>query len=256
MKTTAGQLLAVITARGGSKALPRKNVLPLAGRPLILWTVEAALNARHVDRVIVSTDDGEIAAVARAAGAEVPFLRPAELATDTATSVDVLRHAVGECPGHAHIVLLQPTSPLRTAADIDAAFELMQRTGSLSCASICEAEEKPWIMYLTDDEGRIVPLLPQRPGSRRQDFPPVYRLNGAIYLAQTKWFLSTGQLIGSGTLGYVMPLERSVDIDTRSDFDKAELILNAKGSARPMFVRSVHTSESQEEWKDTENGDG
>ena len=225
--TVAGDgMLAVITARGGSKGLPRKNVLPLAGKPLIAWTVEAALRAACVGRVIVSTDDDEIAAAALAAGAEVPFRRPSDLSGDAATSTDVLAHAIGHCPGHAHVALLQPTSPLRGAADIDAAFALMQGRGAPSCVSVCEVSESPWLMFTTDAGGRLELLLPEpEQGLRRQDLPHVYRLNGAVYLAETTWFLQGGRLVGPGTIGHVMPPERSVDIDTAEDFDLAGRLL-------------------------------
>ena len=224
----SGPILAVITARGGSKGLPRKNVLPLAGRPLIGWSIAAALGSAAVGRVVVSTDDPEIAEVARAEGAEVPFLRPADLASDTASSLDVLRHALTECPGHDYFVLLQPTSPLRQASDIDAAWRLLKATGAASCVSVCETAESPWLMYLQSDEGRLSRLLPEpERGLRRQDLPVAYRLNGAIYLARRAGFLATGRLIDPDTVALVMPPERSVDIDTLSDFDLAESLLRA-----------------------------
>ena len=223
-----GEVLAIITARGGSKGLPRKNVLPLAGRPLIGWSITAALGSAAVGRVVVSTDDPEIAEVARAEGADVPFLRPADLSSDTASSLDVLRHALAECPGLDHFVLLQPTSPLRRAADIDAAWQLLQKTGGASCVSVCETFESPWHMYLQDGDGRLSRLLPEPPkGLRRQDLPVAYRLNGAIYLARRDWFLTNGHLIDADTVALVMPPDRSVDIDTRADFDLAASLLCA-----------------------------
>lgn len=217
----------MITARGGSKGLPRKNILPMAGRPLIGWTIVAALGARCVERVIVSTDNKEIAEVALAQGAEVPFLRPAELASDTAGSIAVLRHAVEQCSGFEYVLLLQPTSPLRTSEDIDSAFARMRELGKPSCVSMCEVEESPWLMYSKLGDGCIAPLMPPLPGAgRRQDMPPVYRINGAIYLAKTAWFLQEDTLLGAETLGYEMPRERSIDIDSRADFDRAEQLLS------------------------------
>jgi CMP-N,N'-diacetyllegionaminic acid synthase len=227
MNKLSGKMLALITARGGSKGLPRKNVLPLAGKPLIAWSVIAALDAQSVNRVVVSTDDPEIAHAALAAGAEVPFIRPASLATDTATSVDVIFHALSECPGYDYFVLLQPTSPLRTTNDIDKACQLLKNTNSFSCVSICEANESPWNMFLTAKDGQIKRLVDNANlGSRRQDYPKVYRLNGAIYIAQTEWFLAEGKLIGERTCGFVMPNERSIDIDDVQDFMKAEKFLS------------------------------
>ena len=231
MKDTSAKVLAVITARGGSKGLPRKNLLPLAGRPLIAWTVAAARQAACVDRVIVSTDTAEIAEAARKAGAEVPFMRPPELATDSAGSIEVLRHAVKMCPGYTYLLLLQPTSPLRTAADIDAAFALMRASDARSCVSVCEVEESPWLMFCKNTAAQLERLLPEPvAGSRRQDLPTVYRLNGAIYLARTEWFLAEGCLLGRDTVGYVMPAKRSVDIDTSADFELAEQLMTADRS--------------------------
>lgn len=222
----------MITARGGSKGLPRKNILPMAGRPLIGWTIAAALAARCVGRVIVSTDSKEIAEIALAQGAEVPFLRPAELASDTADSTEVLRHAVEQCPGFEYVLLLQPTSPLRTAADIDAAFARMRESGKPSCVSVCEAEESPWLLCNKTGDGCIAPLMPPLPGAgRRQDMPPVYRINGAIYLAKTAWFLQENTLLAAETLGYEMPRERSIDIDTKADFDRARQLLSESAIA-------------------------
>ena len=156
-------------------------------------------------------------------------MRPADLASDTAGSLDVLRHAIGQCPGFDWVLLLQPTSPLRSAQDIDAAWQ-MTSAAAPSCVSVTEVAESPWLMHLRDDAGRLSRLLPEREtGMRRQDLPAVFRLNGALYLARTDWFLAGGRLVGSETLGYVMPPERSVDIDTQADFDVAERWL-AEGS--------------------------
>lgn len=227
MSDGSGKVLAVITARGGSKGLLRKNVLPLAGRSLIGWTIAAARAARCVGRVVVSTDDAEIASAALSEGAEVPFLRPAELATDTAGSIDVLRHAVGQCPGFDYVLLLQPTSPLRTAEDIDAAYDRLRAADAPSCVSVCEVTELPWLMYRHDADGRLERLLPEpATGLRRQDLPPVFRLNGAVYLARTDRFLEDGHLVGPGTVSYIMPAERSLDIDTLDDFDQAVRIMD------------------------------
>lgn len=232
MSHSSASVLAVITARGGSKGLPGKNIRLLAGKPLIAWTVEAALGAHCIERVIVSTDAPEIAEAARAAGAEVPFLRPAELATDAAGSVDVLRHAVGQCPGFDYVLLLQPTSPLRTADDIDAAYDRLLATGAPSCVSVCEVTEQPWLMYRHNADGQLERLLPEPvAGLRRQDLPLVFRLNGALYLARTDWFLAGGRLVGPGTVSLVMSAERSLDIDTRDDFDQAVRILDKGRSA-------------------------
>lgn len=212
------QVLAVVTARGGSKGLPRKNVLDLGGKPLIAWTISAAREATCIGRVIVSTDDEEIAEEARIAGAEVPFMRPSELASDTATSADVMAHAISIVPGFETAVLLQPTSPFRTASDLDSAFAAWSESDATACVSICNASESPWLMYHRTADGQIKSLLPKPAmGLRRQDLSDAYVLNGAFYFVQCDRFLSDRVFMGPRTLGYPMPRERSLDIDTQDD---------------------------------------
>lgn len=213
------RVIAVITARGGSKGLPRKNVLPAGGRPLIAWTIGAAQASQAVDHVVLSSDDDEIMEAAAAWGCAVPFRRPAGLASDTATSIDVLMHALDQLPGYEYVVLLQPTSPLRTAADIDAAFALLQSHGAPSCVSVCEAEQSPYWMFRLGAGDVLAPLLPDPGASRRQDLPPVYVLNGAIYIARIDWLRATRSFLGEGCIAYRMPAERSVDIDDAADFE-------------------------------------
>lgn len=228
-------LLAVILARGGSKGIPRKNVQLLGGLPLIAWTVRAALDANCITRVIVSTDDDEIAEAARDAGAEVPFRRPSELASDTATSVDVMAHALNAVPGFERAVLLQPTSPFRTAADLDAGFALWQgSTGAGGCVSVCEAAESPWLMYSSDAAGQLKRLLPVPPaGLRRQDLPKALVLNGAFYFIDVARFRAEVRLVFDDGLGFEMPMERSRDIDTPDDFEAVERQLAAWGGSVP-----------------------
>lgn len=216
----ANKLLAVITARGGSKGLPRKNVLLAGGKPLVAWTVNAAISAECVDRVVLSSDDHEIMAAASAAGCDVPFCRPVHLASDLATSIDVVLHALDQLPGYGYVVLLQPTSPLRTAADIDAAFELMLERGAPSCVSVCEADQSPYWMYRVADGNKLQRLLSEVDGiTRRQDLPPIYALNGAIYIARIDWLRMNKSFVGVETVAYLMPKERSLDIDTAQDFE-------------------------------------
>ena len=228
-------VLAVITARGGSKGIPSKNVRPLGGLPLIAWTVRAALEAQCVARVVVSTDDDEIAEAARKAGADVPFMRPADLASDTATSVDVMAHTLDAVPGFERAVMLQPTSPFRTAADLDAGFALWQGAPSAGgCVSVCEAVESPWLMYGTDGTGRLERLLPVPPaGLRRQDLPKALVLNGAFYFIEVARLRVEGLLVLSDSLGFEMPVQRSLDIDTPADFAEAVRLLDAWGGRIP-----------------------
>lgn len=224
-------VLAIITARGGSKGLPGKNLRSLGGLPLIAWTVRAALDARCIDRVVVSTDDDAIADAALAAGAEWPFRRPAALASDNATSVDVMRHALDALSGHDKAVLLQPTSPFRTAADLDAGFALWQKTPDAGgCVSVCAALESPWLMFGSASDGRLARLLPEPPGGlRRQDLPKALVLNGAFYFVDVARFMAEGQLLFADGLGFEMPVSRSIDIDTAEDFAEAERQLAAWG---------------------------
>ncbi len=228
-------VLAVITARGGSKGVPRKNVRPLGGQPLIAWTVRAALEAACVARVVVSTDDEEIARAARDAGAEVPFLRPAALASDAATSVDVMAHALDAVPGFDRAVLLQPTSPFRTGVDLDAGFALWQGVlGAGGCVSVCEAAESPWLMYGRDGSGQLERLLPEPPGrTRRQDLPKALVLNGAFYFVDVARFRHERRFLFADSLGFEMPVERSLDIDTPADFEAAERQLATWGGTVP-----------------------
>lgn len=166
-------LLTLIPARGGSKGIPRKNIKPLAGQPLIGWTIDAAKQATGVQRIVVSTEDEEIAEVARRLGAEVPFLRPAALAVDDTPGIEPVLHAIAQLPGFDWLLLLQPTSPLRSAADIDGILKDCLDHGAHSAVSICEVAKHPYWMYHRDRLQRLQPLIPDRPEiSRRQDLPP------------------------------------------------------------------------------------
>jgi N-acylneuraminate cytidylyltransferase len=213
------RVLALITARGGSKGLPRKNVLEAGSRPLIAWTIEAAKNSVVVDRIVLSSDDDEIIDVAKAWGCEIPFRRPTELANDSASSIDVVLHALEIIPDYEYVVVLQPTSPLRTGADIDAAFALMQESNADSCVSVCETEQSPYWMYLIGENDQLASVLPHLNASRRQELPRTYVLNGAIYIARCDWLRQQHRFVGRGTVGYRMPVERSIDIDSAEDLE-------------------------------------
>jgi N-acylneuraminate cytidylyltransferase len=214
------KVLGLIPARGGSKGLPRKNVLNAGGKPLIAWTIEAARQSEVVGHTILSSDDDEIMKVAAAWGCSVPFRRPDELASDTASTMDVVMHALDQFPECEYVVLLQPTSPLRSAADINAAFGLMVESGAPSCVSVCEVDQSPYWMYRLGPEGKLAAVLQTPEGvTRRQDLPPIFTLNGAIYIARTDWLRRTGSFVNAETVGYRMPRERSIDIDTRDDFE-------------------------------------
>jgi N-acylneuraminate cytidylyltransferase len=213
------RVLALIPARGGSKGLPGKNVRTVRGRPLLAWTVAAAKASRYIDRLVLSSDDEEIIAAALACECEVPFRRPAELATDVASTIDVVFHALQELPGYDVVLLLQPTSPLRTADDIDAVCERVAH-GAPACVSVCPVEESPYWMYRVNDDGFLSPLIDLPPNvSRRQDLPPVYLLNGAVYAARVQWLQEHRSFVTCETVAHIMPRERSIDIDTLDDFE-------------------------------------
>jgi CMP-N,N'-diacetyllegionaminic acid synthase len=217
--------LGLIPARGGSKVVPRKNVRPLAGKPLLQWTIEVALACPSLERVVVSTDDEEIAAIARACGAEVPFLRPAELAADDTPDFPVYRHALAELADRPEAVAwLRPTAPLRTADDMAAAIRLLDETGASCVRSVCPAEHHPsWMVRLAGD--RIEPLDRNGSSQQRQALAPVYRLNGAIDVVRCAAVAADGPLFTGDIRASVMPPERSIDLDTELDFVLAEALL-------------------------------
>ena len=219
-------LLALIPARGGSKGVPRKNIKLLAGKPLIGWTIRAAKMAKYIDRIVVSTDDEEIASVAKELGAEVPFMRPAKLASDQAPGIAPVLHAIKHLSKFDWLLLLQPTSPLRTHYDIEAIWEFCQSRGADSAVSVTEVQDHPYWVYKKTKLGCIEPLVPTQPNiKRRQDLPDAFKLNGAMYLAKVTWLLEYGSLIGPETLGFVMPFDRSVDLDTPADWCRAEYLI-------------------------------
>lgn len=229
--STTGTTVALIPARGGSKAILRKNLVDLAGRPLIAWTIDAALACKDIDRVIVSTDDREIADVARQHGAEVPFIRPSELARDDTPMLDVVRHFVSALAldGHASVVLLQPTSPFRTTADLTAALELFNNSDAYGLVSIVKSEAHPDWMLRIDSRGRLTPLVPSVDKAiRRQDLIPVYRPNGAIYVCRASVILAGKSWYGDDTIAYEMPRERSLDIDEHWDLEVARAVLSLR----------------------------
>ncbi len=220
-------VLALITARGGSKGLTGKNLRPLGGRPLIVWSVEAVHGSTLVDRTVLSTESEEIAAVAAAAGCEVPFMRPAELATDEAEHLDVIVHALTTLDRtYDYVVLLQPTSPLRTAADIDNALRFCAARGAPACVSVCPVAKPPEWCYRLDGDDRLLPVA----GSferitQRQGLKPSYALDGALFIARCDWLLAGRDFISAETVAYRMPAERAVDIDTALDLAQAEFLL-------------------------------
>ena len=216
---------ALITARGGSKGIPRKNIKMIAGKPLIVWTIEAALCSSLLNAVVVSTDDPEIAEVARRAGAQVPFMRPAELAQDQTPGLDPVLHALAQLPQYDSVLLLQPTSPLRTAEDIDGCLNLVTQKKASSVVSVTDVDTHPYWTYRLNSDQTLARFVDAAPVSRRQDLPEVFSLNGAMYFADASWLRDSGSLVSAETLAYVMSKEHSVDLDTPLDWKFAELLL-------------------------------
>ena len=226
------KILAIIPARGGSKRLANKNLLPLNGKPLIGWSIDEAKVSKYIDRLIVSTDSQEIREVAKAFGADTPFLRPSELAEDETRSIDVVIHAVHflKAENYDYVILLQPTSPLRDVDDIDGAIEYFFDKNATSIIGVCEMEHSPiWSNTLDEDRSMDRFLDPKYNNSRSQDLPTYYRINGAFYMSKVNSVLENETFfIDHDIYAYIMSLEHSVDIDTYIDFTTAEAILKQK----------------------------
>jgi CMP-N,N'-diacetyllegionaminic acid synthase len=218
-------VLGVVPARGGSKGFPRKNIALLAGKPLIAWTIEAARQSKYIDRLVLSSDDQEIADVAAGAGCEVPFLRPTALARDDTPGVDPILHVLETLPGFDYVVVLQPTSPLRLAADIDRCLEICIEREAPSCVSMVEAKPAEWLFRLGEG-GRLEALSrSSRPVARRQDAEPFCALNGAVYVSEVGQLRRTRMLVSDATVGYMMPPARSADVDTALDLMWCEFLI-------------------------------
>ncbi len=229
------RILAIIPARGGSKGIKNKNIAALAGKPLLQWTIEAAKKSKYVDRIVLSSDDPEIQGIAELLGCEVPFTREAHLATDEASTIDVLVDVLERVAGFDVVVLLQPTSPLRTAEDIDSCLNLMMQDGAPSVVSLCEVEDHPALVVKFQNENQITPFLPH-PSSqslRRQDLPGAFRLNGAVYAAKIHWLFRERSFTAQGSVGFVMPKRRSIDIDDCDDLFTAEQLLSNQIHRKP-----------------------
>ncbi len=228
------RLLAVIPARGGSKGIPRKNIYPLCGRPLVAYSIAAAQQAEAVDRIVVSTDDDAIADICRGLGAEV-LIRPGVLAQDHTPTRDVLEHVVSSLAREAYapdaVLTLQPTSPLRTGRHIDEAATLFAADANADSLVSCMAVPHifhPLSAMRLNDEGYLEAFLPSPQPQRRQDKPPVFARNGAaIYITRTERI--SEYVFGGRLLAYLMDADSSVDVDTVEDMRLAERLLQARG---------------------------
>ncbi|MDZ4677697.1 MAG: acylneuraminate cytidylyltransferase family protein [Oligoflexia bacterium] len=221
------RILGVMIARGGSKGLPRKNLKLAGGKPLIAWTIEVAKKSKYLDRFVLSSEDLEIIEVAKKWGCEVPFVRPMELADDNVPGVDTVVHAVKTLPGFDYVVMLQPTSPLRTVDDLDDCIKYCVEREANVCASVTDPEKPPHWVFKMDGNNILHPIidgansLPQY----RQILPKAYLLNGAMFMARTDWLLKHKKFLTDETLGYMMPRSRSIDVDTDMDWMMLEVLL-------------------------------
>ena len=221
--------LAIIPARGGSKRLPRKNVLDLAGKPLIAWSIEAGLKSKYIDKLIVSSDDDEILKISKIYGAQL-IKRPGKLASDTATTFDALKHTIDNIEKYDYIVLLQATSPLRNKKHIDEAIELLEAKGADAVISVCEMDHSPlWSNILPQNNSMIGFLKDEILNKRSQDLEKYYRLNGAIYICKTDKLLENKSFfLKENIFSFIMDRESSIDIDEEIDFMFAKVLISAK----------------------------
>jgi N-acylneuraminate cytidylyltransferase/CMP-N,N'-diacetyllegionaminic acid synthase len=222
-------ILAIIPARGGSKGIPHKNIKNLKEKPLIAWTIKESLKSKYIDKLVVSTEDKEIAEISKKYGAEIPFLRPAGLALDSTPGIDPILHAIKwfknrNC-NFDYVMCLQCTSPFRTYAQIDEAIENLFRKDADSIVSVCKSEITPYWMKKIEN-GKLKDFLDEDVFyARRQDAPKAYRLNGAIYMAKTQLLLNIKNWYTENTMPYVMDEISSIDIDNILDFKFAEFCM-------------------------------
>lgn len=221
------KILAIIPARGGSKGLPRKNIIDLAGKPLISWTIEASLGSRYTTKTIVSSDSDEILEVSKRYGSML-LKRPDELATDTSSSEVVVKHALESIEEKFdYVVLLQPTSPLRDTNDIDGAFKKLFSSNATALISVCEYDNKILKAFKENEFGYIEGISNNKyPFMRRQDLPKTYMSNGAIYIIKVDEFLRNNSFFTNRTVQFVMDDIKSLDIDTKEDLKKVEKYIN------------------------------
>ena len=218
------KILAIIPARGDSKGIPHKNTKTFNGKPLISWTIETALHCSLISETIVSTDSQEIADIAKSYGASVPFMRPSELAKDSTPGIEPVLHAIQQLPEYDWILLLQPTSPLRKVGDICGIIDLAKDKQASSAVSVTEAICHPYWTY-TLENGKLINLCKNEKKLLRQDLPPAYNLNGALYLVSRNFLETKRTLMDESTLAFVMPRHRSVDIDDMDDWEFAQYLI-------------------------------
>lgn len=214
------KIIAIIPARGGSKGIPRKNLVNFSGKPLIQWSIEAALKSKYITDVIVSSDDDEILNIAKKNKEVLAIKRPIELALDNSKTEPVLTHVLESLKEEKfdYLVLLQPTSPLRTFKDIDVAFEKLLNSKATSLISVCELEHHPYKTFNIDENGYLKGIINNDfPFYPRQVLPKTYRANGAIYIIKVEEFMKESTLLTNKTIHFEMSIESSLDIDTKKD---------------------------------------
>jgi N-acylneuraminate cytidylyltransferase len=219
------KVLAIIPARGGSKGIPKKNLIPFLGKPLLLWSIEAALNSDFITDVVVSSDNDAILDLAAKNKGVIAINRPKEFATDASRVEPVIKHVLEEMNEKKYdlLILLQPTSPLRASEDIDNAFRQFLDTKASSLISVCAMEHHPYKAFKVNEEGYLKGIINDDfPFSPRQALPKVFRANGAIYIINTEDFIKTGSLLTDKSMYFEMPKEKSVDIDTIEDVRNIE----------------------------------
>jgi CMP-N,N'-diacetyllegionaminic acid synthase len=249
MKDRSAQraVLGIVPARGGSKGIARKNIRLLGGKPLIAYTASAALKSAYLSRVLLSTDDSEIAEIGKAAGLDVPFLRPAELALDSTPMIDVVLHAIRwvQSRGEEYdaICLLQPTSPLRSAHTIDRCISLLweQDVESVISVQSVPPEYNPHWVYFEAPNGLLqLSTGESEPIPARQQLPPAYHRDGSVFVAKTQAVIAHGSLYGTKTVGVISPEQGAFDLDTEEQWESLERRLKSAHESQPQGgIRAV-----------------
>ena len=222
------KILGLIPARGGSKGIPKKNLYPFNNKPLIEWTIESAKQSNMLDEIIVSTDDNSIANFSKGLGVNVPFLRDKKLAEDNSLIIDTVLDLIEEFNDYSHVLLLQPTSPLRTHDDIKNIIIMMKENNSESLVSVTEAKENPALFFNINENNYLSKSFESEKGSNRQIYKKYYILNGALFLSSLEHLREFKSFISKSTTAYIMPFERSIDIDNIIDIRWGEFILKYK----------------------------
>lgn len=235
------KILAVIPARGGSKGVPRKNIIEVGGHPLIKYTIDCGKNSKYLDRVVISTEDLLIKKVAEENGGDVPFLRPKELAEDTSKTIDCIVHAVDTLKSmgeeYDYVMILQNTVPLRKSWHVDEAIEMIVDSNERSLVSISEVDEHPILMRTLNEDKMVKNLLQMNSTMRRQDFPKFYKVDGAIAIQKIDDEFNLETSINDGKLGYVMDKKYTTDIDNYIDIKIVEYYLEKEREAEAELMR-------------------